>query len=144
MMMGSALFQNNTLIWICIVLLAETTVRVQTCRSTRTHYSDPEPSSLCPYSLILRAQWRSNKYQLYSPLLEPTIYRTRGEHANHYTTHAVPEQNEIVTKSGRLLYITKNMLNLYRLPLKCLQTSGFSMSIFTMLYVNDLTTLLQM
>jgi hypothetical protein len=26
-----------------------------TCRFTRTHYSDSEPTSLCPFSLMLRA-----------------------------------------------------------------------------------------
>ena len=30
-------------------------VRGQTCRSTRTHYSDSEPTSLCYYSLMLHA-----------------------------------------------------------------------------------------
>ena len=40
----------------------------------------------------LRAEWRSSKYQFYSvvgfirPGLELTIYHTRGEHANNYTT----------------------------------------------------------
>jgi hypothetical protein len=28
-------------------------------------------------------------FGLTRPVLEPTIYRTRGEHANHYTTDAV-------------------------------------------------------
>ena len=72
-----------------------TTVIGQICRSTRTHYSDSEPSSLCSFSLILRSQRRSNKYQFYilcltKPQFVPTIYRTRGEHANHYATDAVP------------------------------------------------------
>ena len=69
--------------------LTETTVRRQTCRSTRTHYSDSEPTSLCSFSLMLRAQRRSNKYQFYNLQFDPTglelrFYRTRGEHANHY------------------------------------------------------------
>jgi len=43
---------------------------------------------------MLRAQERSNKYQFYSHgftrwRLEPTIYRTRGEHANHYIADTV-------------------------------------------------------
>ena len=40
MMMRSALFD----------FYSETTVRGQTCRSTRTHYSDSEPTSLCSFS----------------------------------------------------------------------------------------------
>ena len=63
-----------------------TTVIGQICRSTQTHYSDSEPTSLCFFSLMLRSQPRSNKYQFYilltRPRLVPTIYRTRGEHAN--------------------------------------------------------------
>ena len=30
----------------------------------------------------------SNKYQFYNLWLEPTMYCTRGEHANYYTTDA--------------------------------------------------------
>ena len=33
----------------------ETTVRGYTCRSTLTHYPDSEATSLCSFSLILRA-----------------------------------------------------------------------------------------
>jgi hypothetical protein len=56
----------------------------QQCRSTRTHYPDSEPTSLCSFSLMLHAYQRSNKYQFYSlwldPIgLEPMIYRTRGK-----------------------------------------------------------------
>ena len=54
----------------------ETTVRGQTCRSTRTHYSDSPPTSLCSFSLMLRAQRRSNKYQFYSLWFDPTGTRT--------------------------------------------------------------------
>ena len=31
--------------------------------------------------------------------LEPTIYRTRGEHANHYTTNAVYNSGECCIQS---------------------------------------------
>ena len=108
MMMRSALYQTNTLSWIFQCQLIETTVCGQTCRSTRTHYSDSEPTSLCSYSLMPRAQRRSNRYQLYSFQFDPIGARTHdlphsrrarqpftlpmnprsttGEHANHYTT----------------------------------------------------------
>ena len=74
--------------------LTETTVRGQTCCPTRTHYSDSEPTSLCSFSLMLRASWRSNKYILHS-LWFGSIYRTRGEHANHYATDAVARRSRI-------------------------------------------------
>ena len=45
---------------------SETTVRGETCRPTQTHYPDSEPTSLCTFFLMMRAQWRSNKYQFYS------------------------------------------------------------------------------
>ena len=51
-----------------------------------------KPTSLCSYSLMLRAE----KHQipilqsgLTRPGLKRTIYRTRGQHANYYTTYAV-------------------------------------------------------
>ena len=37
-----------------------------------THYSNSEPTSLCSYSLVLRAQWRSNTYQFWS-LVGPNL-----------------------------------------------------------------------
>jgi len=47
-------------------------------------------ASLSSYSLKLRTYRRISKYKLFSPcVLEPTIYRTRDEHANQYTTDAV-------------------------------------------------------
>ena len=72
-----------------------TTVIGQICLSTRTHYSDSEPTSICSFSLMLRSYRRSNKYQVYillfdRPQFVPTIYFSRGEHANHYATDAVP------------------------------------------------------
>ena len=60
----------------------------------RTHYSDTMPTRLHSFSLVLRAQRRSNKYQfivfgLTRLVLEPTIDRTRFEHVNHYNTNTV-------------------------------------------------------
>ena len=47
----------------------------------------PIPSQ--PVFLFLLNAGRSTKYQLNSLGLEPTIYRTRGEHANDYTTDVI-------------------------------------------------------
>ena len=63
--------------------LSKTTARGQTRRHTRTHYPDSEPTSLCSFSLMLRASRRSNKYEFHSlwfdPLgFEPSICHTRG------------------------------------------------------------------
>ena len=55
MMMMSAFFQTNTLSFCLKCQLTETTVRGYTCRSTRTPYPDSGPTSLCSFSLILRA-----------------------------------------------------------------------------------------
>ena len=56
--------------------LTETTVRGQTCRSTRTYYSASKPTSLCSFSLMLRSYRRSNKYQINSVWFDPTGART--------------------------------------------------------------------
>ena len=56
-------------------------------RPTRTHYPDSEPNPLCcvlngeatNVIVIVLTRWR----------LEATIYLTRGENANNYTTDAV-------------------------------------------------------
>ena len=36
-------------------------------------------------------------FGLTRPMLEPTIYRTRGEHANHYTSDAVHTYIDIIS-----------------------------------------------
>ena len=77
MMMRSAFYQTNTLSWILIQgYLTETTFCRQTCRPIRTYYPDSEPTGLCSFSLMLRAQRRSNKYQFYSLWFDPTGTRT--------------------------------------------------------------------
>ena len=77
MMMSSALFQTNILSWIFIVLAYQTTVRRQTCRSTRTHYSDSVNQSLL---FLLNAVCLAEKQQ--TPL-------SQSLNANHYATDAV-------------------------------------------------------
>ena len=74
-----------------------TTVIGQICGSTRTHYSDSEPTSLCSFSLMLRSQRRSNKYQFYILLFDKTAVRThnlshsrRARLTMHYATDVVP------------------------------------------------------
>ena len=70
--------------------LTEIKVCRQTCCSNRTHYPDFEPISL--FLLLLNAKCLEEKQQipilivfgLTQPGLEPTIYCTRGNHANHY------------------------------------------------------------
>ena len=76
MMMRSALYQNNMLSWILQCQITKTTVRGQTCRLTRTHYPDSEPTSLCSFSLMLRAYKRSKNINLYSLWYDPTGART--------------------------------------------------------------------
>ena len=76
MMMMYALYQNNKLVGFLQCQITETAVRGQTCRSTRTYYSDSEPTNLCSYSLMLHTQWRSNKYKFYSLNVDMTGDRT--------------------------------------------------------------------
>jgi len=61
--------------------------------SSLGHYLDSEPTSICSFSLMLRAKRRSNKYQFYSLWFDPTEARTQdlphSRRANHYTTDAV-------------------------------------------------------
>ena len=57
--MMSILHQTNALSCIFIVLAhSETTVRGQICCPTQTHYPDSDPTCLCPFFLMLRAQRR--------------------------------------------------------------------------------------
>jgi hypothetical protein len=58
-----------------------------------SHYPNYDTTSLCSYSLLLRACGEASNtnvilFGLTRPRLEPTIYHTRGEHANHYNTVA--------------------------------------------------------
>ena len=53
-------------------------------------------------SLLFLLNAACNKYQLHSlcfyrPVLESTIYCTRGEHANHYATDAVFAHSKLMT-----------------------------------------------
>jgi hypothetical protein len=50
--------------------------RIDMSPHSDTHYPDSKPISLCSFSLMLRAQRRSNKYQFYSLWLDPTRART--------------------------------------------------------------------
>jgi len=50
MMMMSALYKINTLSWIFIMLAHWNNIP-----PTRSHYSDSDPTSLCSFSLIVRA-----------------------------------------------------------------------------------------
>ena len=58
--------------------------------STQIDYSASEPTCLCSYLSVLWALRRTNKYQLYSLLLDPSATRNhlpiRAENTNHYTT----------------------------------------------------------
>jgi hypothetical protein len=54
------------------------------------HSYDSKAIIHCSYSLLLRAKLRRNKYKMHSVWFDPTglkhtIYRTQGEHDNHYT-----------------------------------------------------------
>ena len=54
---------------------SQTTIHMQTCRST--HYPDSEPTCLCSFFLMLCAQQRSNKYQFYYHSFDTVGVRTQ-------------------------------------------------------------------
>ena len=94
MMMRSALFLTNTLSWIFIVLAHwNNSTRVDmSLHSDTVSWFRANRSLLFFLNAACLAE-RSNKYQfLVFGLtwlgLEPTIYHTWGEHANHYATDA--------------------------------------------------------
>ena len=89
MMMRSALFLTNTLNMIFILLAHwNNSPRVDMSFHTYTLFWFRANQSL----LFLLNAATNTKFivvGLTQPELEPRIYRTRGEHANHYTTYPV-------------------------------------------------------
>ena len=76
MMMMSAFYGTKPthLVQFLQCQLNEATVCWQTCCFTRTHFSDSEPTSLCSYSIMLRAQRRMLLLLIfYSILFDPTL-----------------------------------------------------------------------
>jgi hypothetical protein len=66
------------------------------CCSTRTHYPDSEPTSLLfsLYCCVFCGEATHTNFIVFGLTrwgLEPMIYRTPGEYANHYSTDAVHE-----------------------------------------------------
>jgi hypothetical protein len=49
------------------------------CLSTRKHYSEFDPTSICSYSTILRVLRRSSKYQFCNLCFEPIGHRTHDQ-----------------------------------------------------------------
>ena len=89
-----------------VALSTETTVRGQTCRYTRTHYPDFNPTSLCSCSLTLRAFWKSTNINfivigLTKTRFESMINYTRVEY--HFTNDAVS------TQRSSLFYLLGNV-----------------------------------
>ena len=59
--------------------------------------------ALTPYCYVLSEEATNTNFKvvgLTCPGLEPTIYCTRGEHANHYTTDAVLVSSNFIQESG--------------------------------------------
>jgi hypothetical protein len=50
-------------------------------------------------------------FGLTQPGLEPTIYRTRGEHANHYTTDAVCHKTANKKNSCSMFHLIYEIIN---------------------------------
>ena len=96
MMMRSALYWTNTLSW--IFFYSVSSLKQQ---STYRHVSPlahiilipRQPDfALSPQCCVLSGEAKNTKFIVFGltrSWLEPTIYRTRGELANHYTTDPV-------------------------------------------------------
>ena len=75
------------------VLETEETVRRKTCPFTQTHLSDSGPTNLTPKCCVLSGEAENTNFNVFGvtqPGKEHTTFLTRGEHANHYTTKALP------------------------------------------------------
>jgi hypothetical protein len=94
MMMRSALYQTNTLSWICIVLAqGNNSPRVDMSLHSNTLFWFRANQ---PLLLLFNDACLAEKqhipllvFGLTRPGLEHSIYRTRDEHAKHYATYAV-------------------------------------------------------
>ena len=92
--MRSAIYQTNTLSRVVVhsaSSLKQQSVDKHVAPLEHIILIPSQPTSLSSFYLMMRAFRRSNKYQFSSLRfgLEPSIYHTRGEHANHCTTHVL-------------------------------------------------------
>ena len=88
-------------LYLAEVLQCQLTVRGSTYCLTRKHYPDSEPTSLCSFSLMPRAQRRSNTYQFYSLWFDPNGVRTndrphsmRARQPLHHRCGSTPLKNQ--------------------------------------------------
>ena len=134
--MMSALYQTNTLLNFDFIVLAHAGRHVaplghiilKTCGSTRTHYSDSEPTSRCSYSLLLYSYRRSNKHHfiifgLTRPGIDTAIYNIRSENAKLYTTDVVhsPQQIEVSNNICYMVVCPMERWNYENLAAKTMQ-----------------------
>lgn len=94
MMMRSVLYKTNTfsLIFMGLFLLKQLSCG-QTCRPTRTHYSDSGPICLSSFSFVLKGEAPNTNLIVFGVPqqgLKLTINQTSGELASHCTTDSVP------------------------------------------------------
>ena len=95
---------------------------MMTCRPTRTRYRDSEPTSLGSFSLMPRAQWRSNKCQFYRLWSDSIVARTHNlphsmracqQYALHYRCGL---QGNIILQEITLFKLYQSWLLHYSLP----------------------------
>ena len=70
--------------------------------------------ALTPYWCVPSGEATNTNFKVFGltrPGLEPTIYRTRGEHANHYTTDAVLVSSNFIQQSGTTNVKTKSCIS---------------------------------
>ena len=86
----SIFFRTNSIILFGLLVLAETTVRIQTCHATQTHLTNCQPTNLSSYALRLCTWQRNSKYQFYASLVLP------DRESN--PQYIVPEENTLIDR----------------------------------------------
>lgn len=93
------------------------------CCLTRTHYPDSTPTNLCSfcqYCVIRKYQYNLKVVGLTGPGRDTTIYRIRGDAANHYTIDAVEE----IRKRTIILYCSYKISMTIRIIKIVIQQTG--------------------
>ena len=104
----------------------ETKVCGQTCRPTRTHYTDFEPTSLCSFSFMLHVQRETTHtnlivFGLTRSGLEPTIYHTGGGRKDFICQMTMKcnckQSNDYMKTKGRYMQLYKQWNKIFILKL---------------------------
>ena len=123
MMMRSALYWTNTLSWIFIVPLKQQSADRHVAPLGHIILIPSQPVFvLSPQCCVLSGEATNTNFIVFGLTLsglEPTIYRTRGEHANHYNINTIHFGLIILLKGFKVQLST-----IFILKILFLQVSG--------------------